>query len=481
MGTVSQKDYPIWINSEYEKSVQGEVKSLYKMIGAFTQSYQMLNTWKMQDPDDKNGYNKKNKLACATNWRDFCKDFKMNKGAVKVLLAVELVAAKQQLDNFAKMHSIAHFGVWLDDIDALANQLALPTDSRPFFSVVIACYNDGRYKEGTYLDRLLNSLCNQGLDRNELQVILSDDCSPVPFNDVVSKYQSKLDILRTKTDHNFAPGNTRQKGVELAAGRWLCFADHDDCFYPKALRAVRNFIIETNEQLYVYTPFNGIKPDGTIISKYEQTMGWCHGKFYNLDNFWKAKNIHFIHDLASHEDIAICTQVACALDTMKESTKSKYLPVVTYAWTNNPESVSHSKYSLEDEGGERNFLEVFFGDYIKSTGVIYNELTEKGEIPKNYGKIHALEVICYAYFYTQSFQFYRKDFLQENLAIAGRFLNRCKELYDLANNETVYNYVADNNGAMYRRIRPYADRGCYYIPQQGFKEWLDLIDRTANA
>ena len=85
----------------------------------------------------------------------------------------------------------------------------------PFFSLVIACYNDGRYKEGVYLDRLLSSVERQGLKKDDIEVILSDDCSPIPYDDIIEKHRSNLIIKCTKTDYNCCPGNTRAKGVEI--------------------------------------------------------------------------------------------------------------------------------------------------------------------------------------------------------------------------------------------------------------------------
>ena len=162
---------------------------------------------------------------------------------------------------------------------------------------------------------------------------------------------------------------------------------------------------------------------------------------------------------------------------MNERVKNKYMNSITYAWTNNPQSISHSKYELDDGGGERSFLEVYFEDYLKATGYIYLNLYKNGQLSKRYATARSIEVVCYAYFYTQGFQFARKDFRRENLAIAGKFLNECKQAYGLKNNAAVYNLIAENNAAMYKRIRPHADRGVHYVPQQGLKQWLDLVDR----
>lgn len=350
--------------------------------------------------------------------------------------------------------------------------------SRPFFSLVIACYNDGRYKIGTYLDRLLASLLEQEIDKDDLEVILSDDCSPVPFDDIVGRYEGKLNMKRCKTDYNFAPGNTRAKGVEIATGEWLCFADHDDIFFPKALKAVKDAIIERNEKYFLFSDFVGVNEKGEVIEVYK-TLNWCHGKWYNIDNLWKPYGIHFVKDLKSHEDIAICTQVSCAFTQIQQ--ELSYLAVATYAWTDNPQSISHSKYFVNTGEGPRYFLEVFFRDYLESTGYVYLEQFKQNKIKFMFAIQRCVETIVYCYIYTQGFQFARKDFLKENLVHSGVFLNEVKKLFNLSN-EQVYDAICEDNAAIYRKIRPLADPGSgAYVPIQSLKEWIQLVDFVGSC
>ena len=363
MTTVTPNTFKEWIKSQYDNLPQDRNPAVYQMITTLTQCYEMLASWITSGQRGEIQYNiynhKSYERACAVVWYDFCIYYNMSKGAVKVIYSTQLTETKKQLDMFAQEHHIVNFETWIDNIDKLSQDIdTTPTDpDRPFFSVVIACYNDGRYKEGVYLDRLLDSLCYQGLAKSDFEVVLSDDCSPVPFDDIVEKFSDRLNIVTTKTDYNFAPGNTRQKGVDIAKGQWLCFADHDDIYYQNALLTVRDFIEERREKFYVFTPFDGVDTDGNVVKKYEHTAGWCHGKFYNMDNFWKPQGIHFVKDLPSHEDIAICTQVACAMDRSGYKFRERYLPFVTYAWTENPESLSHTQFeTVDDNGRPRIFL-----------------------------------------------------------------------------------------------------------------------------
>ena len=352
---------------------------------------------------------------------------------------------------------------------------------RPFYSIIVPCYNDGRYSEGTYLDRLLDSLTKQDVPKEDLEVILSDDHSPVGFEDVIKKYEDVFQIKYILTDYNCAPGNTREKGVSIATGQWIAFADHDDAYFPEALKKVMGGIIEKDEQLFAFSDFLGIYPDGTIKKKYECTLNWCHGKFYNLDNFWKKYNLHFIKDLASHEDIAICTQVACTLSALGV-TSATYFNFPTYAWTDNPNSVSHIKYTVNGEADPRYFLEVFFRDYLEATGYIYLNRFASHAIKMPFAIKNSIEVLLYCYFYTQGFQFRRPDdYLKENMQHSADYMKAIKEAYNI-NADQIYNTIAANNASMYLRIRQYADGGSGpYVPIQTVRQWLQLLEDEYGA
>ncbi len=68
------------------------------------------------------------------------------------------------------------------------------TNNRPFFSIVIPCYNSRNT-----IGRTLDSILNQHLGYNDIQVILADDCSTESYQDIVDKYKSKLFITQVKT------------------------------------------------------------------------------------------------------------------------------------------------------------------------------------------------------------------------------------------------------------------------------------------
>lgn len=479
----------------YKNEVIDKSIATSMIIPALVSAWLSLATFKA---DTIYHYLQINDAYCSRIWHEIKETFNADLTIIKVVINKAFSKLIEEANKVAEDNTIpVTFLDWLTELDTLdyesiiehaqdimnesakvAEELNQEESSgvhRPFFSCIIPCYNDGRYGDGVYLDRLLDSLLRQGIDKDDLEVILSDDCSPVSFIDrIIDKYGDSLNIKYIKTDYNFAPGNTRAKGVTIATGRWLCFADHDDIYYDNALDQAMRSIIEKNEQHFAFGDFEGVTPEGNLVRKYECTLSWCHAKFYNKDNFWDKYGIHFIKDLKSHEDIAICTQVSCALSANVPT--YTYIQKMLYAWTDNPQSVSHAKYTVGTDDGERRFLEVFYEDYLKSTGYMYLEQFDTHNIKITYAIKGALEIMCYAYFYQQSFIFDKPDnYYKENLKIAGKYIDRCKKTFNLTNDK-IYDAVSANMAFMYYTILKQANIGTgRYIPQQTFRQWLDIV------
>jgi glycosyltransferase involved in cell wall biosynthesis len=337
-------------------------------------------------------------------------------------------------------------------------------DHRPFFSIVVACYNSRNT-----LDRLLDSIVDQNME-DDLEVILADDNSTESYQDIVDHYRSILSIRQTKTDYNFAPGNTREKGVSIAEGEWITIADHDDEFIENALPQVRDIIKNTGEQYYVITDFLEVEPNtGKLVREMKGTRNWNHGKFYNLDNLWKAYNIHFKKDLLTHEDIYISSCVNSIMQKINGD-KPLYINLFTYKWNARPTSVSREKY------GEHTFLEIFFGDYITSTGYAYLDQFKFNGADAPYILNAIIEVLLYCYFYCQGFIFqdpvnYKKD--NENLC--REYLVEIKQTFQI-DNAFILNYVSQNNARLFENVREFAKIGCGpFVESVTFAQWLNIL------
>lgn len=336
-------------------------------------------------------------------------------------------------------------------------------DHRPFFSIVVPCYN-----AKDTIKELLDSILDQEME-DDLEVILADDCSTKSYQDIVEPYLSQMSIKRVKTNYNFGPGNTRERGVAVAEGEWICFADQDDTFIENSLHNIKKIILESNEKYYAIANFIEFDPEhGIPIREMKETQNWCHAKFYNLDNLWNAFGIQFVKDLSTHEDIAISSQVNCVLSMINKD--PLYINNFCYLWMARPNSLSRRNY------GDKSFLEKFLNDYITSTGEIYLNIYLNQQIDPAFILHSVIEVILHLYFYMQRFKF--KDpnnYDKDNEQLCRKFYTKVKKIFQISN-EVVWAYVAENDAILYNSIKHLVEINIgTFIEHESFMDWLNIL------
>ena len=335
---------------------------------------------------------------------------------------------------------------------------------KPFFSIVIPCYNSRKT-----LSTLLNSIIAQQMSYNDIQVILSDDCSTESYQDIVDKYKNLLYITQVKTDYNCCPGNTRQKGVQAVEGDWIIFSDHDDEFFPNTLKRVKQLIEKNHFDTAVFTPFVKRTQQGQMF-KMPINAGWTHGKFFNK-KFWEKYNLHYIKDMTSHEDVCISTQ----LEYIRQTYKEDYYQINTfcYIWNENPDSLSNRKYIKKKK--ERVFLDVFFIDYIESTAGISYFMYNRTGLNKQWVSDEIKKVLLYSYFYFEFSKDVVPEYLTENLDHVKKYLKILNEEFNCSI-EDVYNYFKITNKQQYVIIFEMAiGQTAQFLYEKSFLEWLKWI------
>lgn len=114
----------------------------------------------------------------------------------------------------------------------------------PFFSVVIPIYNRGhRISKG------LESLKNQTFQ--DFETIIVDDASTDDSFKIVSAFPLKNKIL-LKNKENQERCISRNNGIQLAKGKFICFLDSDDYHLPQHLERLKDLIIENKEKRAFY-------------------------------------------------------------------------------------------------------------------------------------------------------------------------------------------------------------------------------------
>jgi poly(ribitol-phosphate) beta-N-acetylglucosaminyltransferase len=129
-------------------------------------------------------------------------------------------------------------------------------------SVIVATYNSG-----DFLNEFLESICSQTMGFENIEVIFVDDASTDRYTldllEEFSKKYSNVSVIFLDENSGF-PGTSRNKGLDLASGEYVIFADHDDSYENNAFEVMYDKIKE-NDMLV--SNFNQVFDDKTVKFK----------------------------------------------------------------------------------------------------------------------------------------------------------------------------------------------------------------------
>ena len=91
------------------------------------------------------------------------------------------------------------------------------------------------YNQPQFLGEALNSLCDQGLDRDAYVVAVSDDGSPTPLQPVVDSFRSRLNIVYRRHEQNAGHLANFDASWQMVEAPFISFLSHDDLVAPGQL------------------------------------------------------------------------------------------------------------------------------------------------------------------------------------------------------------------------------------------------------
>lgn len=101
------------------------------------------------------------------------------------------------------------------------------------FSIIIPNYNKEKY-----IRRCLNSIVTQSINKQNYEVIVIDDGSTDGSIDIIKEYDVKL-----LNSNRLGAGGTRNKGIDIAKGKYIILLDSDDYLY-------KNDILEKLDSIF---------------------------------------------------------------------------------------------------------------------------------------------------------------------------------------------------------------------------------------
>lgn len=237
-------------------------------------------------------------------------------------------------------------------------------------SVIIPIYNSEKYLEST-----INSVINQTIGFENIELILVDDNSQDSSRDIILNYSKKYDNIKPiLLDKNTGAASIpRNKGIKQSTAPYIIFLDSDDSFYEDYCEVLYNAITKNNadivkckhtskinNKLLISKDIHSINNEEKKLTSTEKMLLY-HTIWANIysSSFLKNNNIKFLEML--FEDVVF--SVYCLIKTEKEVIELPNYPGYVY-YIENEDSITHD-VSI-------NTLEQF----LKCSSLIY-ELLEK--------------------------------------------------------------------------------------------------------
>ena len=180
----------------------------------------------------------------------------------------------------------------------------------PLVSIVIANYNKEKY-----IKKCIDSVLNQTYKNYE--IIIVDDASTDRCVSIIKKIKNdKIKLIINKKNMGIA--YSRNRGIKLAKGKYLCFLDSDDYWDKNKLKIQLNYMIQNNLNFtfmsYYFTDeYENIlkKVNVPHMLNYKKalknTIIWTSTVMINVDNI-KKKNI-YMPNIKRGQDAACWFQI----------------------------------------------------------------------------------------------------------------------------------------------------------------------------
>lgn len=163
-------------------------------------------------------------------------------------------------------------------------------------SVILPVYNMEKY-----LEKCVDTIVNQTIGFENIELIIVDDCSEDKSYEISKKYSEKYpNCIAIKLDKKSgSAGRPRNVGIDRATGKYLMFSDPDDFFELSAFEKMYNEI-DSKKADFVIANWNYADEDGTEWEK----------PVFNKEKYHNFKlNIHDYKDTIYIMNSSMCNKI----------------------------------------------------------------------------------------------------------------------------------------------------------------------------
>ena len=115
-------------------------------------------------------------------------------------------------------------------------------------SVIVPVYNVSEY-----LEKCLDSLLAQTMDKDQMEILLINDGSTDNSFEICRDYAAIDSVFKLFSKENEGLSATRNFGIERAKGKYLMYLDSDDTFSAETVRAVTDFFDKHYDEVDLVT------------------------------------------------------------------------------------------------------------------------------------------------------------------------------------------------------------------------------------
>ncbi|MDT0702584.1 glycosyltransferase [Mammaliicoccus sciuri] len=316
--------------------------------------------------------------------------------------------------------------------------------NKKLLSIIVPVYN----VQG-YIHDCVDSLLAQNIDNSLYEIILINDGSKDKSGEIIDRFSKTHENIKSFHFNNSGLGATRNKGINIANGKYIAFLDSDD-FVPKKAYESLLESAEFNDADIVTSPVerfedgkytrSGLHKKIDFTQKIGTTLEESSSLLYDTTSTNKLYNLEFLkeNNLLFPENI-VYEDIYFTMAAYVKANKINIIEDVTYIWrirSGESISISQDRFNIQ---GYKDRLKTCFDtlSYLKenANSIIAREFEKRiveFHIPLFFPEYNNADLI-----YTKEFSDITNEYLQH---LDQSFILDCDY-----RKQTIYNAIKKSN------------------------------------
>lgn len=224
------------------------------------------------------------------------------------------------------------------------------------------------FNRSEYLEKMLSSIYYNISNRQNIEILIVDNCSTDFTKDVVERFKIKHNITYVRNDLNIGPDENFKKCISLAKSKYVWIFGDDDILFENSLDDIIDLILKSSEFGLMHLRAKNFKDDFELLnfspSKIEFQIIKDKKKFIKLVH----TNITFITANILNKDILLDN---ISLDSIPNNNLGQiYWNILPILKSEKSVFISNQIFAARQfNSGNYNFCEVFGKNFIET---LYN-------------------------------------------------------------------------------------------------------------